>query len=334
MILVTGAAGHIGNVLVRELLERDEQVRVLVLPGEDVSSLEGLELERMEGNVLDPFSLTNAMKDVQQVFHLAGMISIMPGKEETVRAVNVRGTINVLEAAREARVERVVYTSSIHALKRMEEGYVVNEAVPFDPQNAVGAYDRSKAEASLAALEAARDGLDVVIVCPTGVVGPFDFRLSEMGKLIFDWTHSRLHFMVDGAFDFVDVRDVAHGHVLAAEKGRRGEAYILSGEKISLERLSQFVQKAVGGKSLQIRVPAPLAFFATNFTPFYYRLTRQIPRFTRYSLETVTGNSLFSNSKARKELGFNPRPLSESITDTVAWLRKYAQMLARKKHYA
>ena len=163
MILVTGAAGHIGNVLVRKLLSERRQVRALILPGEDISSLDGLDVDLAEGNVLDPLSLDRAMEGIDIVYHLAGVISIMPGHNEWMRKVNVDGTKNVLQAAKKADVTRLVYTSSIHALSRNWKGKI-DESVPFDPDNPVGGYDRTKAVASLAVLDAARDGLDAVIV--------------------------------------------------------------------------------------------------------------------------------------------------------------------------
>jgi dihydroflavonol-4-reductase len=165
MILVTGAAGHIGNVLVRELLSDGKKVRALILPGEDISSLEGLDTEVTEGNVLDPISLNKAMKGIDIVFHLAGVISIMPGDNEMMQKVNVEGTKNVLKAAKENGISRFVYTSSIHALSRSWIGKI-DETVPFDPDNLAGGYDRTKAAASLAVLEAAKNGLDAVIVWP------------------------------------------------------------------------------------------------------------------------------------------------------------------------
>ena len=176
MILVTGAAGHIGNVLVRELVNDGNEVRAMILPGEDVTSLQGLSVEIEEGNVLDPQSLDRAMWGVDLVFHLAGIISIMPGQDELMRRVNVDGTRNVLAAAQKAHVKRLVYTSSIHALSRDWKGKI-DETVPFDPNNQAGGYDRTKAQASLAVLEAVKQGLDAVLVCPTG--GGWPLRLPR-----------------------------------------------------------------------------------------------------------------------------------------------------------
>jgi len=318
MVLVTGAAGHIGNVLVRELLRRGAEIRALVLPGEDLSALKGLDIELFEGNVLEPASIDRAMQEVELVFHLAGIIAILPGQDRLMRSVNVQGTKNILEVAKKAGVKRLVYTSSIHALSRDWKGKI-DEHVPFDPHNPAGEYDRTKAEASLAVLEAVKGGLDAVIVCPTGVIGPHDYRGSEMGEMLRTWTRKKPHLMIEGAFDFVDVRDVARGHILAAERGQSGEVYILSGWQIKLFQLKQLVQDVVGMRTFTIQVPKWLAKIGCRLAPLYYHLTRQTPKFTEYSLETVQSNSDISNRKARRELGYCPRQLARTIADTVRW---------------
>ncbi len=160
MILVTGATGHIGNVLVRKLLEQGKKVRALIWRGEDTSPLRGLDVESVEGDVLDPESLKAAFRGVDEVYHLAGIISIMPGQNPFVWRVNVEGTRNVLEAARRNNIRRLIYTSSIHALRRAPHGKLIDESLSFDPNNPYGAYDRSKAEASLEVQKAAREGLE------------------------------------------------------------------------------------------------------------------------------------------------------------------------------
>jgi len=319
MILVTGAAGHIGNVLVRELIAEGRQVRALILPGEDIASLDGLEIEFAEGNVLDPFSLSQAMEGIDIVFHLAGVISIMPGNDEWMRKVNVNGTKNVLQAAKKANVTRLVYTSSIHALSRDWKGKI-DERVPFDPDNPVGGYDRTKAAASLAVLDAVKDGLDAVIVCPTGVIGPYDYRGSEMGDLLMDWLRKKLHLLVKGAYDFVDVRDVAHGHILACDRGRKGEVYILSGWRIKVLELKKLVQDVLGYRIVAVTIPMWIAKIGAKIMPLYYQLTKRIPKFTDYSLETLQSNSDISSGKAKRELGYAPRDLATTIKDTVRWL--------------
>lgn len=319
MNLVTGATGHIGNVLVRELIRQDRPVRALVLPREDRACLDGLPVEICEGDVLDPGSLDAAMQGVDTVYHLAGIISIMPGQDDFVRRVNVDGTKNILRAAQQAGVRRLVYTSSIHAFGRPSEEVTIDESLPFDPQNTCGAYDRTKAEASLAVLDAAHNGLDAVVVCPTGVVGPHDYRTSELGQLVLDWLKTRVAFLIDGAYDFVDVRDVVEGEILAADRGAAGESYILSGERISLPGLFRIVREIAGLRPDMVTLPTNLARFAASFTPLYYRMSGEKPRFTSYSIETVLSNSNISSQKAREALGYHPRSMTESMRDTVAW---------------
>ncbi len=322
MNLVTGATGHIGNVLVRKLIAAGESVRVLIFPGEDTLPLKDLLLEMVTGDVLDPLSLRKAMQGVTRVFHLAGIISILPGRDRFVHRVNVDGTKNIISEAREAGVRRLIYTSSIHAIRRAPHGVRIDERLPFDPLNSAGEYDRSKAEASLAVLEAARAGLDSVIVCPTGVIGPNDYRRSELGQLILDCVDQKTQFYVDGAYDFVDVRDVADGLLRAAEKGRSGETYILSGEKLSVRRIIDVLWDLTGRRFARIYIPFSVARFAARYTPFYYRRKRVKPRFTSYSLETLRSNADISHAKATAELGYHPRRLMDTIADTVAWFRQ------------
>jgi dihydroflavonol-4-reductase len=318
MWLITGATGHIGNVLVRKLVERGEKVRALILPNECRNSLRGLDIETVEGDVLNIDSLYKSMQGVRGVFHLAGVISIMPGSDELVRRVNIDGTRNILRVAKELNIEKFIYTSSIHAIQRVEKG-VIDETLPYDPNNPYGEYDRAKAEATLEVQQAAQAGLDAVIGCPTGVIGPYDFRGSLMGSVIHEAAASRATLYVDGAYDFVDVRDVADGLIAAAEKGKCGESYILSGQKISVRYLLETVREITGQRFFKLKIPFDLAKFAALFTPMYYSRARVAPRFTPYSLEVLRSNANISHAKATRELGYSPRPLYESVRDAVRW---------------
>ena len=317
MWLVTGATGHIGNVLVRKLLERGENVRALILPGESRESISGLRVEAFEGDILNMDSVFESMRGIKGIFHLAGVISIMPGPNPFVRKVNVEGTKNILRAAAEKRI-KLIYTSSIHAIQRVEEG-MIDESVPYDMNNPYGAYDRSKAEATLEVLNAARSGLEAVVACPTGVIGPYDFRGSMMGAVIHGAAVAKPTLYVDGAYDFVDVRDVADGLIAAAENGKRGESYILSGQKITVRYLLETVREITGKHFFQMKIPFDLAKFAAIFTPMYYRFANETPRFTPYSLEVLQSNSNISHAKATRELGYKPRPIFDSIRDAVKW---------------
>jgi dihydroflavonol-4-reductase len=319
MILVTGATGHIGNVLIRKLLDRGEKVRALIWRGEDTTPLKNLDVEQVAGDVLDPTSLEPAMRDVDTIYHLAGIISIMPGRNPFVWRVNVEGTRNVLEAARQANIRRLIYTSSIHAIARAPHGVTMDESLGFDQDNPYGEYDRSKAAASLAVQNAAAKGLDAVIVCPTGVIGPYDFRGSEMGEVIRSATEAHTMLYVEGAYDFVDVRDVADGLIAAWERGRCGESYILSGHKLSVRYMLETVREVTGKAFASIKIPFSLAELAARYTPWYYQRTQAKPRFTPYSLEVLQSNANISYKKALAELGYRPRPVYESIADTVRW---------------
>ena len=318
MWLVTGATGHVGNVLARKLLERGEKVRALLLPGESRESIQGLNVETCEGDVLNLDAVFESMRGVKGIFHLAGVISIMPGADPFVHKVNVEGTRNILRAAQEIGIGKLIYTSSIHAIQRVTEG-VIDESIPYDMENPYGAYDRSKAEATLEVLNAARSGLEAVVACPTGVIGPYDFRGSMMGAVIHGAAAAKPTLYVDGAYDFVDVRDVADGLIAAAEHGKRGESYILSGQKITVRYLLETVREITGRNFLQMKIPFGLARFASMFTPMYYQLAKSTPRFTPYSLEVLQSNSNISHEKATRELGYSPRILYESIRDTVRW---------------
>ena len=319
MILVTGATGHIGNVLIRKLLNQGEKVRALIWRDEDTTPIKELDVEQVMGDVLDPASLEPAMCGVEAVYHLAGIISIMPGKNPFVWKVNVEGTRNVLEAARQAGIQRLVYTSSIHAIARAPRGVEMDESLGFDQNNPYGEYDRSKAAASLEVQKAATESLDAVIVCPTGVIGPYDFRGSELGEVIRSASEARTMFYVEGAYDFVDVRDVVDGLIAARAHGRRGESYILSGQKLSVRYMLETVREVTGKAFASIKIPFSLAEYAAGFTPWYYHRTKVKPRFTPYSLEVLQSNSNISHAKATLELGYKPRPSIETIADTVRW---------------
>ena len=325
LVAVTGSTGHIGNVLVREILKRGQQVRAIILSGEDTSPLKNLKVEIRQADVRQLDSLVQAFKGVDTVYHLAGIISILPGRKKLLEEVNVQGTQNVCEACLKTGVRRLVYTSSIHAVKEPPQGTCITEEQPFDPLAVVGDYGRSKARATLAVCESIKKGLDAVIVCPTGVLGPFDFKLSEMGKLFQDILSRRLKMYVNGAYDFVDVRDVAWGIILAGERGRTGESYILSGEQITVRNILVHLEKISGVKAPSICIPIWLARLAGLLATPYYLISGTKPLFTTYSIDVLASNSLVSSAKAKKELGFTARPIYESILDAVSWFKEEAK---------
>lgn len=330
MNLITGATGHLGNVLIRELLQRGQKVRAFVLPNDNLTPLEGLDVEIAHGNVLNPASLEPAIDGVDIAYHLAAMITIMPGKNEQVQRVNVEGTRNMLAAAKKTGVRRFIYTSSIHAIQRVPRGVTIDESLPYDPNNPYGAYDTSKAQASLLAQEAAQNGLDAVLVCPTGIIGPYDFRVSLMGSGILRYWEGKEVQYFAGGYDYVDVRDVASGMIAAAEKGRTGESYLLSGGYLSNRELVETGRRLVSGNYPLRELPMPLVHLLTRLMPIYYRLSGQSPQLTPYSVEVLQSNAAISHAKATRELGYNPRPLEESLKDTLEWFKANQDKLMRE----
>lgn len=321
MILVTGATGHLGNVLVKKLISRGVGVRVLTLPGDDTRAISGMDFENITGDITDYDSILPSFDDVDVVFHLAGIISIMPGHDELLYRVNVEGTRNVVEACLENDVNRLIYTSSVHALMEPPHGTQIDEKCHYRPEYSRGGYDRTKAQASLEILKGVRKGLDGVIVCPSGIIGPCDYNVSQMGQLILNYMNGDLRAYIDGAYDFVDVRDVAEGLILACNRGKVGESYILSGEKITVQGLMDELEEITGVKRPWLKFPHWVAIAAGKLAPLYYRNQTNKPLFTSYSAEVLVSNCDISNLKAREDLGYNPRPIKESLEDSVEWFK-------------
>ena len=323
MIVVTGATGHIGNVTVRELLARGQKnIRAVIPPFEDTSPLTGLDIDIATADIRDYDSLFSAFEGAEYVYHLAGIVSIGSGKSRLLHEVNVKGTRNVVEACMNLNVRRLVYVSSIHAFVEPPAGTPITETKVFDPARVVGEYAKSKAAATIEVLKGIEQGLDAVIVHPTGVIGPYQYRLTHMGQLIVDFMNGRLFAYIDGAYDFVDVRDVAKGVILACEKGQRGENYILSGQRISVKEILDILAEETGMKAPKMKIPFRLAKLLSPLAEMYYSLARQKPLFTAYSIYTLSSNSVTSHDKASRELGYMARPVWESIIDTVRWLKQ------------
>ena len=332
MIVVTGATGHIGNVLVRDLITRQQRVRVMVLPGDNCRSLDGLDVEIVQGDVTNLASLESAFAEADVVFHLAGIVTIMPDMAEILQRVNVEGLRNVAAACRNVKVRRLVYTSSIHAIAEPPHGTIIDESQPFDPDRVLGDYARSKARATLFLLdEVSKGNLDAVICCPTGVIGPYDYGTSNIGQLIVDFASGRLKSYVSGAYDFVDVRDVARGLILAAEKGQSGRHYILSGQQVQVPELMKELAIDIGSPAPTYRIPTFIARSAGVLASVYYRLLRKPPVFTAYSIDVLHSNSQVCSNRAKEELGFNARPWRESIRDQVEWFRTNGMLPKRTK---
>ncbi|BAL80221.1 SDR family oxidoreductase [Caldisericum exile] len=320
MIGVIGGTGHLGNVLIRELLKRGEHVVCIVPKGEDLTPISGLAVEVRTGDITDFESINKALFGVDYVYHTAGVISISKGEWEKLYKVNVLGTRNVVEACIKNNVKRLVYTSSIHAFKEPPLDLPITEDIPLEPQ--FGEYARSKALATLEVLRGVERGLDAVIVAPTGIIGPYDFKVSEMGTLILKYMNSKLFFYVDGAYDFVDVRDVAMGEILAMKKGKIGQIYILSGEKITVKEILEILRNISGKRISHIKISYSLAKFSALFTPIISQITKEKPLFTLYSLSVLKSNCNVLKDKAIKELGYTSRPLETSLKDAYLWFKE------------
>jgi dihydroflavonol-4-reductase len=315
MIAITGAAGHVGNALLRALAERQMDaaagpVRAVVRPGRDTSScFAGLDVEVVEADMLDPRALARALEGADMVFHLAGVISITKAR-------------NVLAACRTAGVRRVVYTSSIHAFVEPPRGTCTDETTPIDPDLVHTPYAKTKAEATRLVFAAAQQGLDAVVVFPSGIIGPYDFKPSQTGQLVLDLARGRIKAWVEGGYNFVDVRDVAEGLLAASRHGRQGEGYVLSGEEIRVWDLFQAVAELSGTPAPRVHVNMRLLRAVSPLIPLYYWATRQQPLFTSMSLEVICSNCAMSCAKAERELGFSPRPLRSTLGDTIGWFRE------------
>jgi len=321
--IVTGATGHIGNILVRRLHERGHEVTAFVLPREDITSIKAWADHVVYGDIRDTQSLEYAFTGQDTVFHLAGIVDI-GSSHKTKRLmyeVNVQGVRNVVDACRTTKVKRLVYTSSVHALTELPHGQTITESQVFNPLLVKGMYAKTKAEATAYVLQATREGLDAVIVHPSGVIGPEDHQMSNLGQMVLDFLKGTLRAYVSGGYNFVDVRDVVEGMMDAAEKGKSGECYILSGEYHSVHELLHTMEEITAIKAPRTRIPHVLACISAPFAELYYRMLRQKPLFTAYSIFTLNTNSDFSHAKAQRVLDYSVTPFRKTMEDTIAWIR-------------
>jgi dihydroflavonol-4-reductase len=315
---VTGASGHVGANLVRALLDGGVRVRALVRRSD--AALAGLDVERVAGDVLDPASLKIALAGADVVYHAAGVISITGALGGRVEAVNVGGARNAAEAALACGVRRFVHVSSVHVFEQEPLDRPLDESRPKLRGSDHPAYDVSKARGEEAVLEVAERGLDVVIVNPTGILGPFDFGPSRMGRTLLALAHGRLPALVDGGFDWVDARDVALGAIAAAGRGRRGENYILSGHFASMAELARQWAEITGRRAPRVVFPMALARLMAPLGVLAGRLTGQEPLYTGESLRALSANPRNLHDKASRELGHAPRPLRETLEATWKFL--------------
>jgi dihydroflavonol-4-reductase len=319
-VVVTGAAGHIGGTLVRALLDYGEPVRALV--HQDRRALLDLDVETVQGDVRDPDSLHRAFDGVHLVFHAAGYISLLLSEWRQLHAVNVLGTQNVVQACLACKVDRLVHFSSIHALAQAPLDLPVDELRPLvGPAHPIP-YDRSKADAERQVLRGLAEGLDAVILNPTGIIGPHDYRVSRMGHALLALAQGRLPGLVQGGFDWVDVRDVAEGAVRAAEVGTTGARYLLSGHWVSLRDLAAMAGKITGRHAPLLVCPMSLAKRVAPLATLLPQRSRMRTLFTPVALDALCGNRTVSHARATQELGYHPRSFADTLLDTLTWFEK------------
>lgn len=318
LTVVTGASGFLGGALVRALLAEERQVRAVDLrrgPG-----LAGLDVEWMPADVLDISSLEASFQGAEIVFHLAAVISVTGDPTGQVWAVNVDGPRNVAEAALHAGVHRLVHCSSVHAYDLEAGEHRVTETSPRATAAGLPVYDRSKAAGEAALRQMIDQGLDAVIVNPTGVVGPYDFAPSRMGSVFLALFRRRLPALIDGGFDWVDVRDVASSMLAAETQGRRGENYLLPGHHLSLPELAAVAEQVSGVPKPTFSVPMRFARLWSPLADMVSRRSANPLWYTTESLHALRFDPAVSGAKAQAELGHRPRPFDDTARDIHHWL--------------
>jgi dihydroflavonol-4-reductase len=326
--VVTGASGHIGGNLVRELMKQGRKVRAVI--GKDDRAVRGLDVEVVSADIADLNSLTRAFKGAGTVFHLAGVISIDGDKDGSVRKANVAGVENIIKACIKCNTGRLVHFSSIHAYSSFPIEEEINETRCLALSEDCHAYDRSKAAGQELMQQACKKGLNAVVVNPTGVIGPYDFKPSRMGSFFLDIYHGKFPALVNGGFNWVDARDVSIGAILAEAKGRCGESYILGGKWAHICEVAGLISELTGKKVPKFITPMWLAEIAAKVNCMIPLISDKKRKFTPESIETLASHKYISSKKAEIELGYICRPLEESIKDTFDWFEKNGMLNENK----
>ena len=324
--VITGANGHLGYTIVKKLSSEEVEIRALVLPNENPQRLEEFECKIFFGNVcnredLDPL-FANSEDSQVVVIHCAGLISIASRVSKLLYDVNVNGTKNVVDKAIEYKANKLIYISSVHAIPELKKGETIVEVDEFNPDLVKGEYAKTKAMATNYVLEKARKGLDAVVIHPAGIIGPYDYGRGHLTQLVLDYFNKKLTALVNGGYDFVDVRDVAEGIIQAIEKGKRGECYILSNKYISIRDLVKMIAPFSTRKPIKTILPIWFAKLTAPLAELYYKIRKKPPLYTSYSLYTLLSNSNFSHEKATKELGYLPRDINDTVKDTIDWMKE------------
>jgi dihydroflavonol-4-reductase len=323
-IFVTGGTGFIGGSVVRCLLAASHEVRVLVRPGADTRQLDGLPVQHIAGDLKDADSLRRGVAGCDWVFHVAALYSYWGHRWEDFRQINVEGTRRVLQAAGDEGVKRIVYTSSVAVLGIPKDGSPATEETPSTLADMISDYKRSKFLAEEVALDFARQGLPLIIVNPSTPVGVGDHKPTPTGKIIVDFLNGRMPAYVDTGLNIVDVEDVAAGHLLAAERGRAGERYILGGENLTLKQLLDVLAEVSGRPPVRMRIPYRVALAWSYVDVALARLNpRHTPSATPETVRLSHKHMYFDPSKAVRELGLPQTPARKALHKAVGWYRAH-----------
>jgi len=322
MNLVTGGTGFVGAHVVRALLAEGRSVRCLVRPGSRRDNLEGLDVEVVTGDLTDPASLARALSGVETLYHVAADYRLWARDPQEIYRSNVGGTENVLAAAHGAGVSKVVYTSSVAALGLREDGTAADESTPVERERIIGHYKKSKYDAERVAERWAERGLPVVIVNPSTPVGELDIKPTPTGRFVVDFLNRRMPAYVDTGLNLVDVRDVARGHLAAAEKGRVGHRYILGNRNMTLKEILDVLSRLTGLPSPRLRLPHWVPLTAAAVDTALARVTGREPRVSLESVRMSTHRMFFDASRAVHELGLPRTPVEEPLSRAVEWFRE------------
>ncbi len=324
MYIITGAFGHLGYTIMKMLVEDGKNVRGLVLPSDNLEGREKLQADIVRGNVCDINSLiplfTFEEKYEVIVIHTAGIVSIASKFNQLVYDVNVNGTKNIIEMCKKYNVQRFIHVSSVHAIPEKPNNECITEVDKFNPDDVVGLYAKTKAEATQLVLDSKKDGLDVVVVHPAGIIGPNDYGKGHLTQLVIDYCKGTLTASIKGGYNFVDVRDVAQGIISAIDNGKSGECYILSNKFYSLNEFFDMLYAICNRPRIKTILPIWFAKLTAPLAELYYKILKQPPLYTKYSIYTINTNSNFSYEKAKRDLGYITREMKDTLRDTVLFL--------------
>ena len=322
LYIITGAKGHLASTIIQYLRNEDCHIRGLILPTENGEDDKQLTYYKGDVSKLETLEAVFSDTECNEVFviHAAGIISIEDEVTPRLYQVNVDGTRNVITQCLRHQIKRLLYVSSVHAIPETDEKATISETASFCKDMVVGAYAATKAEATQAVMEAAKKGLDAVIVHPSGIIGPYDSGNNHIVQLIEMYMSDRLPAGVIGGYDFVDVRDVAKGCLQAVKNGKPGSCYILSNRYFTVKELLEYVRRIIGGRK-KVCLPIGLARIFIPFFEWIAKISRTRPLYTKYALYTISSNGHFSHDKATFELGYHPRDMQITIRDTVCWLK-------------